>query len=243
MDQAVCFGIGAIIVVFVLILYVSGSINQAELAQKKKYLQKNNLQDRLNQNNFKVDKTYDIISYGINKQVLFDLKINKIAILDIDANTIDYVEFNKIIDCEILEDNTTIMKGGIGRAIVGGVLAGGAGAIVGAGTRGTSEVVKNLAVRIITNDISNSLIMIVLIKSDIQRNSFLYKNCIASAQGIYSTIISILNSGKTDNPVFTGSIGSTSVSDQIREFAKLKEEGLITEDEFNKKKKILLNID
>lgn len=142
-----------------------------------------------------------------------------------------------------MEDNTTIMKGGIGRAIVGGVLAGGVGAIVGAGTRGSSDVVKNLALRIITNDISNSMVMITLIKSDTKRDSAFYKNCLASAQGIYPTIVSILNSSKTSKQTLSESIDSKSVSHQIRELAKLKEEGLLTEEEFNKKKKALLNID
>ncbi len=203
----------------------------------------NNLQNQLRQKKFKIDKTYNIISLGVNKQVLFDFESNKIAILDAAANSINYVEFNKIIDCEILEDNTTIMKGGIGRALVGGVLAGGVGAIVGAGTRGLSDIVKNLAIRIITNDISNPMVMITLINSDTKRDGLFYKNCMASAQEIYSTIVSVLNSGKTSKQTLSESIDSESVSDQIRELAKLKGEGLLTEEEFNKKKKALLNID
>jgi len=238
MEDNVCVGpiiIGVIVLVIIIIIAWQSAKKEAE--------NKNSLQDQLKQNKLKIDKTYDIISVGVNKQVLFDLESNKIAILDAAANSIDYVEFNKIIDCEIMEDNTTIMKGGIGRAIVGGVLAGGVGAIVGAGTRGSSDVVKNLAIRIITNDISNSMVMITLIKSDTKRDSAFYKNCMASAQGIYSTIVSILNSSKTSKQTLSESIDSKSVSDQIRELAKLKEEGLLTEEEFNKKKKALLNID
>jgi len=238
MEYTVCIGtiiIGVIVLVIIIINVWKSEKNEAE--------NKKSLQGQLKQNNFKVDKSYDIISFGINKQVLFDLDSNKIAILDAVANSIDYVEINKIIDCEVVEDKTTIMKGGIGRAIVGGVLAGGVGAIVGAGTRGSSDVVRNLAIRIITNDISNSLVMITLIAGKTKRDSVDYINCMASAQGIYSTIISILNSSKPDKQIITDSLGSTSISDQIRELAKLKEEGLLTEDEFNKKKKALLNLD
>jgi len=238
MEDNVCIGpiiIGVIVLVIIIII--------AWQSAKKKAENKKSLQGQLKQNNFKVDKTYDIISFGINKQVLFDFDSNKIAILDAIANSIDYVEFNKIVDCEIIEDNTTIMKGGIGRAVVGGVLAGGVGAIVGAGTRGSSDVVRNLAIRIITNDISNSLVMITLIAGKTKRDSVDYINCMASAQGIYSTIISILNSSKPDKQIITDSLGPTSFSDKIRELAKLKEEGLLTEDEFNKKKKALLNLD
>ena len=238
MEDNVCLGpiiIGVIILAIIMIVAIQSAKKEAE--------NKNSLQGQLKQDKFKVDKTYDIISLGINKQVLFDLDSKKIAILDAVAKTVNYVKFSSIIDCEIIEDNTTIMKGGIGRAIVGGVLAGGVGAIVGTGTRGSSDVVKNLAIRIITNDISNSLVMITLINSDTKRDSAFYKNCMASAQGIYSTIASILNSSKIDKGTIPDSIEAKSVSNQIRELAKLKEEGLITEEEFNKKKKALLNID
>ncbi|PKO09063.1 MAG: hypothetical protein CVU40_12705 [Chloroflexi bacterium HGW-Chloroflexi-2] len=148
------------------------------------------------------------------------------------------------------------MKGGLGRAVVGGVLSGGIGAIVGASTRGSSDIVKSLTIRIITNNSFDSLRLIPLIKSNTKRDSSNYKNCMSAAQGIYSSIISILNSGKTANQnnlvdsdktdvenSVVGIKNSESLSDQIRELAKLKEEGLISEEEFAKKKKAILNID
>ena len=148
------------------------------------------------------------------------------------------------------------MKGGLGRAVVGGVLSGGIGAIVGANTRGSSDIVKSLTIRIITNNSFDSLRLIPLIKSNTKRDSSNYKNCMSIAQGIYSTIISIINSGKTANQnnlvdsdktdvenSVVGIKNSESLSDQIRELAKLKEVGLITEEEFTKKKQRILNID
>ncbi len=235
MEDYVCWIVPIIIVLVIIVMMY--------IPEKKREKNKNSLLSQLKQDKFKADKTYNISLMDDSKQVLFDLDNNKIAILDVLANTLDYIEINKIIDCEIIQDNATIMKGGIGRAIVGGVLAGGVGAIVGAGTRGSSDVIKNLAVRIITNDISKPLVMITLIDGEVKRDSHVYKKHMASAQEIYSAIISIINSSKTDVHLTTDSLISKSAPDEIRELAKLKEEGLLTEDEFNKKKKALLNID
>ena len=151
------------------------------------------LSEQLSNANIHYDKVINITSTGIDSKVVFDLINRKIAIINTNAVKIDYVDFDKIIQCEILEDNSVVMKGGVGRAVVGGILAGGVGAIVGAQTRGSSEIVKNLSIRIITNDVINSLVWIHLIKTATKRDSFEYKRNKDAAQQIYSTIISILN--------------------------------------------------
>ncbi len=151
------------------------------------------LSEQLSNANIHYDKVINITSTGIDTKVVFDLNNRKIAIIDTNAVKIDYVDFDKIVQCEILEDNSVVMKGGVGRAVVGGILAGGVGAIVGAQTRGSSEIVKNLSIRIITNDVINSLVWIHLIKTATKRDSFEYKRNKDAAQQIYSTIISILN--------------------------------------------------
>ena len=151
------------------------------------------LSEQLSNANIHYDEVINITSTGIDSKVVFDLNNRKIAIINTNAVKIDYVDFDKIIQCEILEDNSVVMKGGVGRAVVGGILAGGVGAIVGAQTRGSSEIVKNLSIRIITNDVINSLVWIHLIKTGTKRDSFEYKRNKDAAQQIYSTIISILN--------------------------------------------------
>ena len=151
------------------------------------------LSEQLSNANIHYDKVINITSTGIDSKVVFDLNNRKIAIINTNAVKIDYVDFDKIIQCEILEDNSVVMKGGVGRAVVGGILAGGVGAIVGAQTRGSSEIAKNLSIRIITNDVINSLVWIHLIKTATKRDSFEYKRNKDAAQQIYSTIISILN--------------------------------------------------
>lgn len=106
------------------------------------------------------------------------------------------IEFSKIIECEILEDNSTILKGGVGRAIVGGAISGGVGAVVGATTRKSKNIVSDLKIRIITKDINNPLILLPIITKDIERTSKNYDYLYNIANKIYATIISIIENEK-----------------------------------------------
>ena len=93
--------------------------------------------------------------------------------------------------------------------------------------------------------------MVNAIDSKQKRDGVIYKKCREVVQEIYSTIISIIDEAKKkDVPIrndadvlqATLASGSKSLADQIRELAKLKDEGLLTEDEFNQKKRDLLDI-
>lgn len=155
----------------------------------------NNKQNQLNtltENGFNSEK----VCSTFKTTVAFDISNKQIAVCNHTNNIIQKIKFEDVIECEIIEDNTTIAKGGIGRALVGGVLAGGVGAIVGAGTRSTSNVTNNLAVRIITADIKNSLVMITLIETMTKRDTEMYKMCMNTAQEIYSTVISVIKANE-----------------------------------------------
>jgi hypothetical protein len=235
-DSGFCWFLIIILFVALVVVIIAG-FNKG----KEQIANKSNLQSQLRANNFNDEKTIDIVSINVYKQISFDFTNKKLAIIDVIANSLEYVQFEKIIECEIIEDNTTIMKGGIGRAVVGGVLAGGIGAVVGSTTRKSSDMVRNLSIRIITNDISNALVLITLIDQEIKRDITVYKNCMSAAQEIYSTIISIIESNKKLLGDSTAEV-TKSIANQIRDLGKLKEEGLITEEEFTAKKSKLLDL-
>ena len=66
--------------------------------------------------------------------------------------------YSDIVDFELLEDGESIAKGGLGRAVVGGVLFGGIGAVVGGitGKKKSKPVCNSLKIKITLNDINNS---------------------------------------------------------------------------------------
>ena len=73
--------------------------------------------------------------------------------------------FDDIISFELLEDGNSITSGGTSRAIAGGVLFGGVGAVVAGVTskRKTKNTCNKLQIKITVNDIENPAVYIDLI--------------------------------------------------------------------------------
>ena len=71
-------------------------------------------------------------------------------------------DVNEVIGYEVLEDGKTITSGGLGSAILGGALFGGAGAIVGSITGGktTSRKVNSLRLKLTLNNIVEPVLYI-----------------------------------------------------------------------------------
>lgn len=167
------------IVVGVIMLIVGESYNKKS-QQESLNVSTNAIDDKLKELTFNIEKklryeyttemTAAKFSQIIIKELLFDFSKQKLAFCDYNAGTVKIIDLTTIIDCELVEDNSTVIKGGLGRAIVGGVLAGGVGAIVGAGTRNSSDIVNNFSVRIIMNDNITPLLMIDLIDKKLRRD-------------------------------------------------------------------------
>lgn len=74
--------------------------------------------------------------------------------------------FKDVLSIEIVEDGVSITRSPrrsqLGGALVGGLLAGGVGAIIGGntGTKTTTEAVKTIDILITVNDIQNPIYMI-----------------------------------------------------------------------------------
>ena len=132
-----------------------------------------------------------------DSEIAFDFTKEELVLLKYVEATMTKISFNSILDCEIIEDNSTIQKGGLGRSIVGGAIAGGAGAVVGAATRNSKNIVENLAVRVITNNMENAMNMFVFLDSETKRDSEEYKYSFYNAQELYSTIFSIISRNNT----------------------------------------------
>ncbi|TQW48753.1 helix-turn-helix transcriptional regulator [Clostridioides difficile] len=180
----------------------------------------------------------------INKFVSIDEDNNFIKISDIRKGG-DVIEnvyaTDEIMQFELLEDGESIASGGLGRAVVGGALFGATGAIVGGitGKKTTRKVVDTFKIKITFNNINNPLEYVNLINAKTKTNSSIYQNACNEAQEILSVLsIIIKNNDKADNE-------QSKTSDSIEQVKGLKELldlGAITEEEFNTKKKELLNL-
>ncbi|NFA59457.1 SHOCT domain-containing protein [Clostridium sporogenes] len=146
--------------------------------------------------------------------------------------------FGDIVEYELLQDGDSITKGGLGRAVAGGVLLGGVGAVVGGvtGKKKTKSVINNLRIKITVNDTSNPSVYIDLIKTPTKANSFIYKTAYSSAQEILS-MLSIITQKTSDENTNT----KTSVADELIKLKGLLDEGILTQEEFTSEKNKLLN--
>jgi len=148
--------------------------------------------------------------------------------------------FEDIIDYEIIENGESIRKGGLGSAVVGGLLFGGAGAIVGGvvGKKKNVESVNQLKVKITVNDSMNPVWYIDLISSATKSNSWIYKTYSSVAQEIISALAFMENRVQKSNVLIQKV--NISIADELVKFKHLLEQGIINSEEYEEQKRRLL---
>lgn len=155
-------------------------------------------------------------------------------------------KYSEIVSFELLEDGNSITKGGLGRAVAGGLLFGGVGAIVGGstGSKKTKGVCTKLQIKITLNNMAAPTVYVDLISTSTKKDSFIYSAAYSSAQEILSVLQIICDQRESQNNTQPESQTSTtviSVPEEIKKYKDLLDMGAITEEEFESKKKELLN--
>lgn len=239
-------------IILVVIISIIGFLIISDAVEKQeKTVSKNReeIEDRLK--GYNISKNISFVRYGVGGSeidVKLDTEKRKILICYYYLNSTEIVKvpFEEIIECEVIEDKNTVMKGGVGRAVVGGVLAGGVGAIVGANTRASKNMIYNLQIRIITSNINNSLCTIDIINNmaGVNIDSYEYKNGIVFANEVYATIVSIINQNKKQEDkesLIKDNNTEGNYFKQLEQLNDLRGKGIITQEEFETKKRELLN--
>jgi hypothetical protein len=208
-----------------LLVYKSGTNTNFDLLRGTVYCWKNNTDlcffpDKPNYDNI-VEFTED------------NIKIVKISI--------DQIEYFSTRGEQYRETKISGGGGGgssLGGAIVGGAIAGGAGAIIG-----SRKGVESIKSEVVTHDTRETYIN--YFDDNGQRQSLVFD---ISAQQALNDLIpekeyEIVSAIKTNDLIHKemNKGEGTSIVDQIRELAKLKDEGILTEQEFAEKKSQLLD--
>jgi len=180
--------------IVILIILISVKISEDEDKKKEKQISKaqtlySEQSDTINSLGFSITSEVECADYELK----VDSRNKQIAILSSQYSSPKILKFPEIIGCDVIKDNSTIASSGVGRAVVGGLLAGGAGAIVGATTRKSKNVVSDLRIYIKTTNIDDPLITLKLIQKQIERNSSQYKKIIEFAEKFQATMDSIMN--------------------------------------------------
>ncbi|MGL4849196.1 MAG: SHOCT domain-containing protein [Clostridium sp.] len=155
-----------------------------------------------------------------------------------------FLKYEEISSFELLEDGSSISSGGVGRAVVGGALFGGAGAIVGGvtGKKKTTNISSSMEIKITTRDINNPVKIVKIFKKDLKRTSLLYKEYRKDAFSIIAIleiIVERLNAKENTREVAKAS--GTSKIDELKGLKELLDSGILSKEEFESEKAKVLN--
>ncbi len=149
------------------------------------------------------------------------------------------IHFDKIIDFEIIENGKSKISSGVKAAAVGTVLFGPAGMITGAiiGKGKEKEFVDNLFLKISIKD--EDPIKIEIISKKVRKDSKEFRNGFDHLTQITEKLQPIIEKNQVTIEFQNSSAKSgnnTSLTDEIRAFKALLDDGIITQEEFEAKK-------
>lgn len=151
-----------------------------------------------------------------------------------------FYNYSDILDYDVVEDGGSIAHGRAGSAAVGGLLFGAAGAIVGAALPNKSDATcTSLQIVIHVNDLNNPTIVYSFIESETSRSSYTYDLQSKTAQkvaGMFDYMIAKARESKES------AAKAPDAADELRKFKQLLDDGVITSEDFENKKKQLLGI-
>ena len=228
----------------------SFSYSVSNVPRDKSYISTNYYQTELEKSFGQTDSNG---FYGI----VCDDKANVLIIFQSDGarnNKFLLIEYKDIISVSYIENGGTISSKSTGRtvggAIVGGVIAGGAGAVVGglSGNEKQTKAVSEIAVKLLLRSSSNTSFTMTLYKGqplktkdDTARQK--YEQLANNAQKIKDLISVVIDRIDRGYGLSQPSIiqqNNLTVADELTKLAKLKEQGILTEEDFAQQKAKLL---
>lgn len=172
------------------------------------------------------------------------------------------INFINIIGVELIENGNIILKKNatrtIGGAIVGGVLAGGAGSIVGglSGSSTQQNKVTSVYIKLLLRSIDKPSLTIICfdnwmnskivktLKEARQAEDYVYnfgKRNAVEIKDLISVIIDRTDHKHKSSVVSKASMPSNLVADELLKLTSLKEKGILSEEEFSIQKNKILN--
>ncbi|GEM_PF-612126 len=184
----------------------------------------------------------------------------KVLVL-VGSSTREIFNYSDIIEVSYEENGSQLYTKSAGRtvggAIVGGVLMGGAGAVVGGLSGGSKQnkEIKNMDIKILLRSTSRTTCILHfkdvdrVLKTKDETDRKLYETYVKNANQAKDILSIIIDNAKQSSapiaqlvtqPVVAPS--SSSVADELAKLAKLKADGILTEEEFQAQKSKLLEM-
>lgn len=240
--------IGIIIAVLLLLLVIGafGAMKQTK--------QENEVAAAVNENSTKLENfgATKIIEGPLGQyKVKIDENNEKVAYISKNGSRV--FSYDDIIKVELQESGQTVSQKSttrtIGGAVLGGVLAGGAGAVVG-GLSGAStqrRKVTSIVVKVTLRDVAIPTVNIVCFEnyklppySDDEGMQFFYAPALEIVDTL-NVIIDLVDRRSNPQPTPAAQPASNNLSDEIAKLHGMLKDGIITEEEFTKMKERLIN--
>ena len=248
-------GLGVFLII-ILVLAILAIIRPADLIDKKKA---SGRKDILDAKIGKLPNDGNLITV-MGQKSRYVFAIDKVArkIYYLTTEQTQEVPFDHIISFEIIEDNTVLFSKSVsvGGAILGGVLAGGAGMVIG-GLSGETKQEKNVSkvtIKIKIRDYSMPSLSIECFNSpellgnkEIWSTHKVYREELHNAQEIADYLSVIIDEVSKKKKTSLSKVAqnkpssNSSVADELAKLAALKDQGILTDEEFQAQKAKLLN--
>lgn len=201
------------------------------------------------------ETSQEIMASDGNSGIAIDERRKKVCLIKqgFEGVILDVCTYRDILEAEIFEDGQTITKTSrtsqLGGALIGGLAFGSVGAMIGglSGKQVSSQKPNRIDLRIIVNRTESPVHDVNFMSIESDRNGVLYTNAMELARHWHGLIAVLIrradeedkNSEKPEESEPNLSHGF--VSDELRKLAQLKDEGLLTEEEFSAQKVKLLS--
>lgn len=152
--------------------------------------------------------------------------------------------FSDILKYEVYENGKSVAEGNAGTALAGGLFFGIYGAIIGASaSQNINQICTSLSLKIVVNDIEAPQFIINYIDTPLDKNSKEYAYQISKIKEACSYLEFIINNAKTSsNNMPENDSNSLSYKQELVELKDLLDNGIITEEDFEQKKRKLLGL-
>lgn len=194
---------------------------------------------------------YESATYKNIVEMNIDSTHRELALYSYFESVSAILKFDEVLDFEVEKNGNSIISSRMGSTIAGGIFFGGLGAMAGAsGSRSIDKKCSTLKLKIYTNNISDSVIVLDFLEDEIYEGSSKYEEIIDAINKMIGflkiarennrqkerkedkkVIVENVDDIKTDNDNFS----------QLEKLAELKEKGIITEQEFEEGKKKILS--
>ena len=150
--------------------------------------------------------------------------------------------FENIINVEIEIDGNSVASPSLGGAIAGGLLFGGAGAIVGSSAKTINKQIKDICLKIFIDDLNNPYHRLVFFTSEtfIPSNHESISVPQKNINEWYARLLNIIDKNKSSSTTEPNT-PSISIADEILKLSKLLKNGHISKEDYDNLKTSLIN--